>query len=221
MSNVFVWIFFIAFGFLSGSIMYSKIIPMKIYGKDIEKEGIDGNPGAANVFMKIGVTAGFLCLFLDIIKGFLPIYLAVRFLNTDSFFFSLMLAAPVLGHAIAPFNRFRGGKCIATSFGELLGIFPVTYAVVLLAALYILFSTVFKISPNRIRSIVTFSIFGLTAFVVLLILDKMSPAFGCFFISLTAVIKHTKYFCGDYSRGEEQNRSEAEKTDDEVTLNQK
>ena len=79
MNNIFLWLFFIAFGFLSGSIMFSRIIPLKIYGIDIEKEGSDSNPGSANVFMKVGVSAGFLCLFLDIIKGFLPVYLAVKF----------------------------------------------------------------------------------------------------------------------------------------------
>ncbi len=221
MNNIFLWLFFIAFGFLSGSIMFSRIIPLKIYGIDIEKEGSDSNPGSANVFMKVGVSAGFLCLFLDIIKGFLPVYLAVKFMNTESLFFAAMLASPVLGHALAPFNRFHGGKCIATSFGELLGILPVTYAVVLLAALYILFSTVFKISPNRIRSIVTFSIFGFTALVVLVLIGKTSIAFGCFFISLTAVIKHTKYFCGDDLKTDEQNRTEPEESESEITINPK
>ena len=51
---ILIWIGFIIGGFLLGSILFSKIIPKITVGKNICELGSDGNPGAANVFMKCG-----------------------------------------------------------------------------------------------------------------------------------------------------------------------
>lgn len=188
------WGVYIVGGFFLGSVMFSKLIPEKLCAKNIEKESSDGNPGAANVFMNCGVSVGFLCLILDMLKGFVPVYLAVNSFGTDKLMISLVLIAPVLGHAVAPLNRFHGGKCISTAFGELLALLPVTYVVLILAFFYILFSTLIKINPNRIRSIWAFSLFGVFAVPYLLFHSQVYVALGCAFIAITAIAKHTKHF---------------------------
>ena len=185
---------FIAGGFLSGGIMFSQLIPQWIQGKDIQAVSDDHNPGATNVFVNCGVGLGLICLFLDLFKGFLPVFLGCLSLDRSNLMFGLVLAAPVLGHAIAPFHHFHGGKCIATAFGEMLALLPFNRIGIFLAVLYVIFSTVIKISPNRIRSIVTFGLFGLVSAFWLTFKGQYSIALGCVLISLTAIVKHSKYF---------------------------
>ncbi len=181
-------------GFLLGSVMFSQLIPKILLNKDIATISDDHNPGATNVFVCCGPYWGLACLSLDILKGFLPVYISLHLLDTDDYLFAAVLAAPVMGHAIAPLNRFRGGKCIATSFGVLLGLLPLTNIVLLLAGIYIVFSTVLKINPNRIRSITTFGLFGMISLIVLIHRCQYSIAIGCMLISLTAIAKHSKRF---------------------------
>ena len=181
--------------FLMGGIMFSQIIPRIVEGTDIQAISDDHNPGATNVFVNCGIGLGMLCLFLDLAKGFIPVFLTCKLLGTDNLLFGIVLAAPVLGHAIAPFHHFHGGKCIATAFGEMIGLLPYNRIGLLLAALYVLFSTVIKISPNRIRSIVTFSLFGVLSGMFLSCTGDYAIALGCVLISLTAIMKHSKYFC--------------------------
>ncbi len=191
---ILIWISFITGGFLLGSILFSKIIPKIAVGKNICELGSDGNPGAANVFMKCGKKLGAVCLAADMLKGFLPAFLAFLFLDYNSFLFALVMISPVVGHALGIFNKFHGGKCIATSFGVLIGILPITRVGFLLAAVYILFSTLIKIKPNSRRSILSFGIFAAGAIFILHFQGKYSVALGCIAISAIAILKHLHRF---------------------------
>ena len=184
------WAALVVGGFFLGSVMFCYLLPKLLLNKDICAEHPDHNPGAANVFLSCGVEMGILCLFLDMAKGFLPVWIALRRLGTDSLWFSAVMAAPVLGHAIAPLNHMRGGKCIATSFGVLLALMPVSNVVFVLAALYILFSTLVKLNPHSKRSIVTFGLFTLISVPLLLLGHKDFIAVGCVAISLTVIYRH-------------------------------
>ena len=190
-----IWLALILGGFMLGSVMFSRILPRLIKGKDVTKLSDDGNPGAANVFSTCGIVLGMLCLLLDMGKGFAPVLLAQHLVDIHSMRFSAVLIAPVLGHALAPLNHFRGGKCIATAFGVTLALLPTTCIVLVLAGLYIAFSTVLKISPNRIRSIVTFSLFGIFCLVWTFFTRSYSIGLGCAGISVIAVLRHTRRFC--------------------------
>lgn len=189
-----IWMFFILGGFLSGGIMYCELVPKKTVKKDIQALSPDGNPGASNVFINCGIPLGTVCLTLDILKGCLPVLCAEKMLDAYNLRFALVMIAPVLGHALAPLNRFHGGKCIATAFGVMIALLPLTRIGLVLAGLYILFSTLIKINPNRIRSIVTFMLFCLISVTVLTYTKKYSFALGCGGISLIAVLRHTKFF---------------------------
>lgn len=184
-------------GFLSGSVMYCWIIPKFILDKDICVLSEDHNPGASNVFKSCGVFWGIFCLSLDLLKGYIPVRLACNYLDSGHFLFAFVLASPVLGHAIAPFMHCGGGKCISTAFGSMLGLIYIDQIVVLLAILYILFSTVIKISSHRIRSIITFGMFGIMSCLILGHKQEYSLALGCIFISIIAIWKHSKHFIGE------------------------
>ena len=186
------WLLLLAGGFLSGSILYSRILPLLLTGKDVSAESDDRNPGAANAFMTCGPAIGALCLLLDVGKGLLPVLLARRFLDPAEPLFALIVIAPVLGHAVAPFNRFHGGKCIATSFGVLLGLLPQCLAVVALAVLYIVFSTVIRVRPHRRRSILVYALFAVIMVPLLLYAGKLSYALGCAGISVTVIWRHLR-----------------------------
>lgn len=192
--NIFKWIMLILCGFLSGSVMFCKIIPKRLKRIDICRISDDHNPGAFNVFKHCGKGLGILCLILDILKGFIPVFLASMLMNTGSFFFTLVIIAPVFGHAIGLFNDFQGGKCIAVSFGVTAGVIPATWIpFAVLAVLYILFSTLIKIKPNRVRSIVVYVLFGIISGVTCGVLGFTTVAVGCGLIALTAIIKHSKF----------------------------
>lgn len=193
--ELFLWGFCIIHGFVLGGVMFCRHIPRLFLHTDVCEISEDHNPGAANVFLCCGAFWGILCLTLDIMKGFWPIFLACRFVDVKSLLFGIVLAAPVIGHAIAPFDRSRGGKCIATSFGVLLGAYSVSRIVYLLAGLYIILSTVFRIPSTRRRSIVTFTLFGMISVVYFLKGAQFSLALGCALISAIAVAKHTRRFC--------------------------
>lgn len=170
--------------------MFCRFVPKLITGKDVCELSDDGNPGAFNVFKHCGAKVGCLCLFLDALKGFAPVLCAGFLLNTQSYLFSFVIFAPVLGHAAGVFNRFRGGKCIAVSFGVMFGLISVTYwGIILLAALYIIFSLI-KLSSNRIRSIIVYSLFLIFTAVIMNIFGFHAAAVGCGLVSLTAIVKH-------------------------------
>ena len=190
--ELFLWLICAAGGFLSGSIMFSRLIPKLLLGKDVCEIGKDRNPGAGNVFVSCGPSWGAFCLTLDILKGYLPVSIAIRLLGTHSIMFAVVLAAPVLGHAVAPLNSFRGGKCISAAFGSLLALFPGNCIVLLLAGIYIFFSVIVKIPDHRRRSLVVFCLFGLLSTAILLCEGEAPIALGCLIISATAAAKHTK-----------------------------
>ena len=125
----------IAGGFLLGGVMFSRALPKLLTGKDVCALRADKNPGAANVFAVCGVPMGLLCLALDMLKAYLPVSLAAQYLDTQSVWFALALAAPVLGHAVGVFNGFHGGKCIASAFGAMLALTGVSLSGLLLLAL--------------------------------------------------------------------------------------
>ena len=171
--------------------MFCRVIPLYVKKIDVCARGADKNPGAANVFALCGPVTGTICLILDLAKGFAPVYLTAQHLPMSDLRFGLVMLAPVLGHALGVFNHWHGGKCIATSFGVLLAVFPFSPMLLLLAGLYILFVAVVRIHPNRICSIVTFSTFGVLAPLWALYLSQPSVGLGCLLISCTAICKHT------------------------------
>ena len=74
------WCYIIG-GYLSGSILYSYLLPKALKGIDITAESPDGNPGTANAFTCAGIPIGILVLCMELLKGYLPVHLALREVN--------------------------------------------------------------------------------------------------------------------------------------------
>lgn len=210
------WSLFILVAYVSGGVMYSRLLPRIICRVDVQEKSDDGNPGAANAVKLAGWRVGLCCLALDLAKGFLPAYAAVRIMGTDSWCFAAVMLAPVLGHATDPFSHreragdniitriFAGGKAIACSFGVLAALIPRNYSVFILAALYIFFSVAVKINPNRVRSIVTYALLAVSGGFYSVIVGMLSAALGIVSMCAIVVLKHSRMFLiGDLSEEEE------------------
>jgi glycerol-3-phosphate acyltransferase PlsY len=106
-------------GFFVGSINPATIVA-RIRHADLRQGS--GNPGATNVGRVLGLRWGVVVGLLDVLKGFLPTFLAL--LLVDRFTAYVVGLATVLGHVLSPFLRGRGGKGVATSLGAILAVFP-------------------------------------------------------------------------------------------------
>ncbi len=102
------YLLFTLLGFFMGSILYAYWVPKIIKNIDICELPKDHNPGVANAFMYGGFYCGLLALFLDLLKGFIPVFMARCFLDIHSLLFVPVLVAPVLGHAFPFFKKERG-----------------------------------------------------------------------------------------------------------------
>ena len=101
--------------FLCGSIPFGLLL-VKLAGKgDVRAHG-SGNIGATNVSRVGGKALGIVTLLLDILKGFLPVYLGKQ-LGMGESVLSLLALCAVLGHVFTPWLKFQGGKGVATALG--------------------------------------------------------------------------------------------------------
>ena len=184
---IMITIVYIIAGYLVGSILFASLFTKWIHGIDLAKESKDGNPGTANAFMQGGFICGVLSLVCDLGKGFLPVYFYVREPATQlGIGLVLVMIAPVLGHAYSIYHHFDGGKCIAVSFGVLLGLVPDMAPVLLLAFFYILFS-ILRIQPHSRRTFAAFIASSVASFFCLK--EKMIVAAMCM-MSFVVLHKH-------------------------------
>lgn len=107
--------------YLIGSIPTAVWYGKAFHNIDVREHG-SGNAGATNTLRTLGNKAGFIVLFIDLLKGFLATSL-IHFSNfepqTQSYFnFQMALGiTAVLGHVFPIFAGFKGGKGIATLLG--------------------------------------------------------------------------------------------------------
>lgn len=116
--------------YLLGAVPFGLLVVRGITGRDIRQEG-SGNIGAANVYRVAGAAVAVLVLALDLAKGVVPVLLtraiAAGRPGTDALAVLAGVAA-VAGHNWSIFLRGQGGKGIATSYGVLLALSPVSAA---------------------------------------------------------------------------------------------
>lgn len=185
-------LFYIALGFLSGSIFYCRLLPMLLMHRDVCALSPDKNPGAANVFVHCGVPMGLLCLALDMAKGALPVVLALRVIDPARLAFAAVMAAPVLGHALGVLNGGHGGKCIAVIFGVLIALLDITPLGFVLAGIYILLAGILRVRPNGKCSVLTFSLFALCALGMGIVSGQYAVTLGAMTISAVSIVCHMK-----------------------------
>jgi len=107
--------FVVLFSYLSGSIPFGLILT-KAFGKlDIRKIG-SGNIGATNVLRTGNRFLAASTLLLDILKGFIPVAITIKYYNDLT---QLSCLLTFLGHIFPIWLKFKGGKGVATYLGLL------------------------------------------------------------------------------------------------------
>lgn len=195
--NVLPWLALIIGGYFLGSIMFCRVICLTFYKTDICKVSGDGNPGAANAFWHCGKIAGISGLLLDMLKGFLPTFIAIKYLDINNPLFGFVMLAPVLGHAFSVYHNFSGGKCIATIYGILTALFltwTAPYLLVVLGVLNIFFELLLRSIPGNKRAYIMFTFLALASMLVGYYASQEAIMFGGIMISLLAILKHSPLF---------------------------
>lgn len=115
--------FFVVAAYLMGSVSFAVLMSMAFKLPDPRSYG-SGNPGATNVLRTGKKAAAALTLLGDAAKGWLAVWLTMRYLPADIQTIALVAVAVFLGHLYPIFFRFQGGKGVATAFGVLLALNP-------------------------------------------------------------------------------------------------
>jgi glycerol-3-phosphate acyltransferase PlsY len=100
-------------------------------GRDIRTMG-SGNIGATNVHRSAGKKAGLIVLALDILKGFLALWLAALITGHSAVGLAFATVAVMLGHCYPVFLGFKGGKAVACFVGAALFLAPYALLVTLI-----------------------------------------------------------------------------------------
>ena len=112
--------------YLIGSVSFAVIVSRAMGLADPRTYG-SGNPGATNVLRSGSKWAAALTLLGDGCKGWLAVWLALRFGLQHGIAdagVALVAIAVVLGHLYPIFLRFRGGKGVATAAGVVVALNP-------------------------------------------------------------------------------------------------
>jgi glycerol-3-phosphate acyltransferase PlsY len=104
--------------YLLGSISFAIVVSKTMRLPDPRGYG-SKNPGATNVLRSGSKAAAILTLIGDGAKGWLAVWLALRYVPEAAPYAAL---AVFLGHLFPVWHRFQGGKGVATAAGVLLGI---------------------------------------------------------------------------------------------------
>lgn len=115
-------------GYFIGTFSPAVLISKKKAGYDIRTKG-SGNAGTTNMLRMMGWQAGIVTFVVDLAKGALPtllgIYLSKRLGLAYNLGAYVAAGAVLLGHAFPVFNKFKGGKCVATTGGIWLALMPI------------------------------------------------------------------------------------------------
>jgi len=167
--------------YLIGSIPCGVVLTRITGAGDVRGSG-SGNIGATNVYRTAGRRLGILTLIGDMLKGLLPMLIAVNLGFTPNQV-ALIAAALFLGHCYPIYLGFKGGKGVATA----LGIFLVLSPLAVLIAVLLFAAVVWKWRYISLGSIVAAGIFPFLIYA----LDRSVPLFlGTLFISAMVVIRH-------------------------------
>ncbi|MGH6875481.1 MAG: glycerol-3-phosphate 1-O-acyltransferase PlsY [Aestuariivirgaceae bacterium] len=176
-------IYAVLLGYLSGSIPFGLLLPRLAGLGDVRRIG-SGNIGATNVLRTGSRWVAACTLLLDILKGFVPVFLAARLWNGDA-----AIAAgfgALAGHILPVWLRFKGGKGVATYIGVLFGLIWPLGVLFILVWLVVAFSS--RISS--LAALVATAIVAATSFVI----AQDHLPFALLVIALVIFITHRANF---------------------------
>ena len=182
--------------YLVGSIPFAYLVARWAGGIDITRYG-SGNVGATNVARAMGLRYGSVVFLMDMLKGFMPVYLASIYgggtvhppLSVGAADLAILCGlGAILGHVFPVYLRFQGGKAAATSFGVFIWLAP--------KALLIAFAA-WGVTVLITRYVSLGSIMGAVSFCVIMVTLYNEP-FGqglyltlfSFIIAVLVILRH-------------------------------
>ena len=118
---------FAILGYLSGSLTPSIWITHLLKGVDVRDSG-SGHATTTNTIRQAGFGPGVLVFVVDVAKGFIPTWLALRYAPA-TWIIPVTAGLAVVGHCWPLFAGFRGGKGLATAGGGLLAVQPLGFLI--------------------------------------------------------------------------------------------
>lgn len=151
---------FLLFSYLFGAIPTGYIFFRLIEKKDIRGFGSKAT-GATNVLRLKGWKYALLVAVFDILKGFLPVFLALNVLPDNNFALACGFLA-IFGHCYPVYIKFKGGKGVATAIGA----YTAVSILPLLISLGIFIGIVIITRYVSLGSIITALSYPLSAFIL-------------------------------------------------------
>ena len=130
--------------YLIGGIPFGYLIVRLKTGRDVRSLG-SGNIGATNVLRTTGWVVAVITLLLDIVKGYIAVWLMAwatgDSLTRSPVWTSAAALAVMAGHAYPVFLKFKGGKAVATFIGAFLYLTPIPLLAVIVLFVIIVSAT--------------------------------------------------------------------------------
>ncbi len=170
-------VLFVLLSYLVGAIPTGYLAFKLSERKDIREHG-SRNTGATNVMRLKGWTLAVPVVVVDVLKGFLPAFLALRLFDDPRLALVAAFMA-VVGHCYPVYIRFRGGKGVATTVGAAAAVGP---APLLLCA--VVFAGVVALT----RYVSLGSILAVTAFPVLALILGQGAETALWGLAIAALV---------------------------------
>ena len=154
-------IFIALFGYLLGSIPTGLLLTRFFSKIDPRQEG-SRNIGATNIYRTAGKKMGILTLIGDVLKGMIPIGIAIQMVGGQwglpaDVWIAIAGLSPIVGHVFPIFLGFKGGKGVATALGIYLPISPIAVFIEFFVFLTVVWKWKF-ISLGSITCVITIPI---------------------------------------------------------------
>lgn len=176
--------------YLVGSIPTAYILGRLIKHKDLRQFG-SHNVGATNAFRVLGKGIGIAVLFIDIIKGIIPVVMISDYIILKNnapcgeIIRVILGVAGACGHNWTVFLNFKGGKGVAVTFGVLIGL-VIKYSSLRMVFVCVLGAWVISFVISRMVSFA--SILSSLVFPVCMLLFKQQRVFLIMSIVLSVFI---------------------------------
>ena len=106
------------YSYILGSIPFGLVLTKLFLKKDIRDLG-SGNIGTANVLRTGKKSLAIATLFLDLIKGYVSVYITILYFESLTSYSALIC---FIGHIFPVWLKFKGGKGVATYLGVMLAL---------------------------------------------------------------------------------------------------
>jgi len=177
-------IIYIFFSYLIGSILFAEVFVNILKKESLFEISHNHNPGVSNAFKYGGPICGSFAVIGDLAKGIIPVILYPSFFDERDFGIAIVMLAVAIGHAYSIFYKFRGGMCIAVSFGMLIGLWPDYMLLATLVITFLLLLATRKMS-NSVVSICAYCVLiGMTIVYMALRLLERPVGIGTILVSM-------------------------------------